>query len=157
MVDGMAVGMMIAAEAAGIAGGRDDRHVPCDRARILIVDDETSIVKLFKMLLEFDLPGRQIDTACNGAEAVEKFASGHHRVLIMDLHMPVMDGLHAFLNIETACRERSWEMPAVVFCTGYAPPDTVLKAVGEGGTHCLLQKPVTSETLVKTVASRLAS
>ncbi len=125
--------MMIAVEANEVAVAQENGRVPCDKARILVVDDETSIVKLFKMLLEFDLPGRQIDTACNGAEAVEKFASGHHRVLIMDLHMPVMDGLRAFLSIENACRERRWEI------------------------HCLLQKPVTSEVLVQTVASRLGS
>lgn len=130
---------------------------PCDRGRILIADDEASIVKLFKMLLEFDLPGKQIDTACNGAEAVEKFAAGHHGVLIMDLHMPVMDGLNAFLNIESSCRSRGWQMPAVIFCTGYAPPDPVLKAVAGSPAHCLLQKPVTSDVLVKTVASRLGS
>jgi CheY-like chemotaxis protein len=149
------MGSMTAIEAAEVSGGTGNDHVPCDRARILIVDDESSIVKLFKMLLEFDLPGRRIDTASNGVEALEKFSAGHHRVLIMDLHMPVMDGLHAFLNIQNACRERRWEMPAVVFCTGYAPPDSVLKAVAEGSVHCLLQKPVTSEALVKTVVSRL--
>lgn len=131
--------------------------VPCDRGRVLIVDDEATIVRLFKMLLEFDLPGKQIDTACNGAEAIEKFSSGHHGVLVMDLHMPVMDGLNAFLNIESSCRSNDWQMPAVVFCTGYAPPDPVLKAVAGSSSHCLLQKPVTSDVLVQAVASRLGS
>ena len=156
-MDAETIDPMIAVEATLVASGQNDSRVPCDKARILIVDDEVSIVKLFKMLLEFDLPGRRVDTASNGAEAVEKFASGHHRVLVMDLHMPVMDGLHAFLNIEAACRERQWEMPAVVFCTGYAPPDPVLKAISGESVHCLLQKPVTSQTLVETVASRLGS
>jgi CheY-like chemotaxis protein len=131
--------------------------VPCDRGRVLIVDDEATIVKLFKMLLEFDLPGKQIDTASNGAEALEKFSAGHHGVLVMDLHMPVMDGLNAFLSIESSCRSRDWQMPAVVFCTGYAPPDPVLKAVAGNPSHCLLQKPVTSDVLVAAVASRLGS
>lgn len=134
-----------------------DATVPCDRNRILIVDDETSIVRLFRMLLEFDLPGKQIDTASNGAEAVEKFAAGHHRVIVMDLHMPVMDGLNAFLSIEASCHARGWQMPAVVFCTGYAPPDSVLKAIAGNTTHCLLQKPVTSDVLVRTVSDRLGS
>ena len=131
--------------------------VPCDRRRVMIVDDEASIVKLFKMLLEFDLPGKQIDTACNGAEAVEKFAVGHHGVIVMDLHMPVMDGLSAFLSIESSCRARGWQMPSVVFCTGYAPPGPVLKVVEGSTVHCLLQKPVTSDVLVNTVAARLRS
>jgi CheY-like chemotaxis protein len=147
--------MMTAEVTVAEAPDQGGTVVPRDRGRILVVDDETTIVKLFKMLLEFDLPGKQIDTACNGAEAIEKFAAGHHGVLIMDLHMPVMDGLNAFLNIESSCRARGWEMPAVVFCTGYTPPDPVLRAVAGSTAHCLLQKPVSSDVLVSAVASRL--
>jgi len=130
--------------------------VPCDRSRILVVDDEPSIVKLFKMLLEFDLPGRNVETASNGQEAVERFRVAHHRILVMDLHMPVLDGLNAFKSIENVCREKAWEMPSVVFCTGYAPPDPVLRAVSGSRAHCLLQKPVTCDVLVEAVSSRLA-
>ena len=129
----------------------------CDRRRILVVDDEASIVRLFTMLLEHGLPDKQVDAAGDGAEAVEKFAAGHHGVIIMDLHMPVMDGLNAFRNIESSCRARGWQMPAVVFCTGYVPPDSVIRAVAGGAAHCILQKPVLGDILVRTVAARLGS
>jgi CheY-like chemotaxis protein len=143
-------------DSVGGNGGTVAGQIPCDRTRILVVDDEPSIVKLFKMLLEFDLPGKSIETASNGQEAVERFMAAHHRILVMDLHMPVLDGLNAFKSIETACREKSWEMPSVVFCTGYAPADPVLKAVSASTTHCLLQKPVTCDVLIKAVSSRLS-
>jgi hypothetical protein len=46
-------------------------------------------------------------------------------------------------------------MPAVVFCSGFAPPAAVSKVVADGGLHCLLAKPVTADQLVSTVKSRL--
>ena len=131
--------------------------VPCDRRRILVVDDEASIVRLFTMLFALGLPDKQVDPAGDGAEAVEKFTAGHHGVIVMDLHMPVMDGLNAFLSIESSCRARGWQMPCVVFCTGYVPSDSVIRAVAGGTEHCLLQKPVSGNVLVRTVAARLGS
>lgn len=148
---------MVSADTPAVPGValQESLPVPCDRTRILVVDDEPSIVKLFKMLLEFDLPGRDVETASNGQEAVERFMVAHHRILVMDLHMPVLDGIHAFKSIESLCRERAWEMPSVVFCTGYAPADPVLRAVSGSRLHCLIQKPVTCDVLVKAVSSRL--
>jgi CheY-like chemotaxis protein len=73
----------------------------------------------------------------------------------MDLRMPVMDGRQAFLAVETMCRERGWEMPAVIFCSGYAPPDAIVHVVARNPIHQILQKPVSNETLVSAVRSRL--
>ena len=56
---------------AGFIGSHVAEALVASGHRVLIVDDEATIVRLFKMLLEFDLPGKQIDTACNGAEAIE--------------------------------------------------------------------------------------
>jgi CheY-like chemotaxis protein len=75
--------------------------------------------------------------------------------MIMDLHMPVMDGLTAFRKISEICTEDSLEMPSVVFCTGYAPPDSVRSIVSTCVRHHLLSKPVKSETLVDIIRSRL--
>jgi YesN/AraC family two-component response regulator len=123
--------------------------------RVLIVDDEAGIRDLFSMILSHDLPEAALGQACNGQEAVEHFREYHDHVLIMDLHMPVMDGLTAFSKIAEICTEDSLEMPAVVFCTGYAPPDAVRRIVSTCVRHHLLSKPVRSETLVDTIRSRL--
>ena len=77
----------------------------CDRKRVLLVDDEESIRTLFQIILSAQLPDRTFDVASNGAEAVESFIRGHHAVLLMDLHMPVMDGQIAFAEIERICRK----------------------------------------------------
>jgi len=129
--------------------------VPCDRSRILLVDDEAGILQLFQVILSSAFRGCKVETAENGADAVAAFDRGHHAVILMDLHMPVMDGQTAFAKIEEVCSMKNWEMPAVIFCTGFAPPDTVAKIVEEDSTHGLILKPVSTETLVRAVASRL--
>jgi len=128
----------------------------CNRGRMLLCDDEESIRLLFEMILTEDLPDVDIDLAGNGREALEMFSQRHHAVLLMDLHMPVMDGQAAFDAVRELCKTRRWAMPAFVFCTGFAPPDTVVKAVeADESPHCLLPKPVCGERLVDTVRTRL--
>jgi len=126
-----------------------------EQPRILVVDDEPSIVNLFKLILENYIQGVPVDKASNGAEALEMFNTRRYDVIVMDLNMPVMDGQTAFLEIERICASRGWRMPSVVFCTGYAPRDAVKKAISEGERHTLLNKPVCSEILVKAVQTRL--
>ena len=130
-------------------------NMVCDKNKILLVDDEKTILKLFQMILSSGMPGYTIDVANNGLEAVESFSIGHHAVLIMDLHMPVMDGQAAFFKIEHLCKENNWEMPSVVFCTGFAPPDSIRGVLDAGSRHCLLSKPVSGETIIEAVKSRL--
>jgi CheY-like chemotaxis protein/nitrogen-specific signal transduction histidine kinase len=128
-----------------------------EQPRILVVDDEPSIVNLFKLILENYIQGVPVDKASNGAEALEMFSKQRYDVIVMDLHMPIMDGQTAFLEIESICATRGWRMPNVVFCTGYAPRDAVKRAISEGDRHTLLNKPVRSEILVKAVQTRLES
>ena len=137
------------------AGEKGPSPVPCDRCRVLLVDDEASIRFLFHMILSSELGNVRIDLAADGREAVGLFREGHHAVVLMDLHMPVMDGRAAFGSIEELCRSLHWEMPSVVFCTGFACTDAVLRIVQGSPSHCLLSKPVSSEKLVNTVRERL--
>ncbi len=127
----------------------------CDRARVLVVDDEATIRRLYKVILTTGLPDCVVEVVENGREAVDSFAASHHAVLLMDLHMPVLDGRKAFIEIMEMCRERNWEEPAVVFCTGFAPHEGVLRIVNESDRHCLLSKPVRADVLVNSIKSRL--
>jgi len=135
--------------------GRGTAVKHCDKTRMLLVDDEESIRFLFQMILAADLPDLNIDLACNGREALDMFSRGHHAVLLMDLHMPVMDGRSAFEAIRKMCGERRWQMPSVVFCTGFVPPEPVARAVEEDASHCLLAKPVSSRRLIEAIRLRL--
>lgn len=128
--------------------------VVCDLTRILVVDDEMRVREVFRMILSDGFPNKTIDTASNGQEAIDAFIMYHHKVILMDLHMSVMDGHVAFLKILELCDQRKWERPSVVFCTGFAHPDAVRSVVVKDSTHCLLSKPVRAETLLNVVRSR---
>jgi len=129
--------------------------VPEMSARILVCDDEHVIVKLFRMMIRSGLQGVEVDEARNGEEALALFRERRHQVVVMDLHMPVMDGQTAFHAIESFCASEGCEMPTVVFCTGYAPPEGIRRLADAGSKHALLLKPVNTQVLVDAVRAGL--
>lgn len=123
--------------------------------RVLIVDDEQMIRKLFGMIVASEISDAVIDQAGNGVEAVKAFEEGHHDLIIMDLQMPVLDGREAFVAISRLCARKAWAMPPVIFCTGFTPPESLNAIVGAGGLHCLLRKPVKAAALLEAVRRRI--
>ncbi len=69
--------------------------------KLLVVDDEKLLVKGLKFNLEND--GYEVDVCYDGASAVEKAETGQYDLILLDLMMPVMDGLEACMRI----REKS--------------------------------------------------
>ena len=65
--------------------------------KILVVDDERLLVKGIKFHLENE--GYTVETGSDGGEAVEKARSGRFDLIILDLMMPVLDGLQACMKI----------------------------------------------------------
>ncbi|MDZ4363236.1 PAS domain-containing protein [Brevundimonas sp.] len=68
-------------------------------ARVLMVDDTAANRELVGVILGG--LGLTVETACDGAEAVEAVRSGDYDLVLMDVHMPVMDGLAATRAIRT--------------------------------------------------------
>ncbi|MBR3562041.1 MAG: response regulator transcription factor [Oscillospiraceae bacterium] len=65
--------------------------------RILVVDDEQVLVKGLKFNLQNE--GYTVETACDGATAVELARSGGFDLILLDLMMPEVDGLTACMQI----------------------------------------------------------
>ena len=126
----------------------------CTARHLLIVEDELTLRNYFSSLLREKIPDLVIDCVENGAEALESFKVKHQAVIIMDIFMPVMNGEEAFRLIRKTCSEKQWEMPSVVFCTGYIPPDSVREAIANDSLHCYLAKPVAGETIVNAIRNR---
>jgi CheY-like chemotaxis protein len=59
-------------------------------APILVVDDDPSILETVKAIL--DLEGYRVETAVNGADALEKLAHTRPVFVLLDMRMPVLDG-----------------------------------------------------------------
>ena len=129
--------------------------VPCEKLRTLIVDDEEEVVNVFRMILENSLPQLSLDLAYDGLQAVKKFSVRHHSVLVMDLHMPVMDGQKAFMRIRDICEIRGWELPSFVFCTAYSPRVSLMRDITNSSTNCLLRKPIGGNAIINAVRDHL--
>ena len=124
------------------------------RNKILITDDEEVIRMLFRMIISKAMPECEIDVVADGEAAVEKFSEGHHGTLLMDVHMPKMDGIQALYNINEVCEQNDWEKPACVFCTGFATPQSLQNVISANPSHCVLYKPVKNEVLIEAIKIR---
>lgn len=65
---------------------------------ILVVDDESSVCKAIKMLLEFD--GHTVETADSGEKALELFVKSKYNLIITDYSMGGMKGDHLAARIK---------------------------------------------------------
>lgn len=70
-----------------------------DRCRVLIADDTADVRVLLRASLELDGRFAVVGEAADGAQAVELARSEQPDVIIMDLAMPVFDGLEAIREI----------------------------------------------------------
>ena len=81
--------------------------------KILIIDDEAALLKIFKMEFE-ELTDLEVHTALNGTEAIEKIKNINFDVLLTDLTMPKMGGVK-FLNY---LKEQDMEVECTLVISG---------------------------------------
>ncbi|MFC5408265.1 ATP-binding protein [Larkinella bovis] len=87
---------------------------PLQGISILLVDDNVMNVLLARSVL--DRLGATVDVATNGQEAVDMLDSSKHRIVLMDLQMPVMDGYEA----TRIMRERHETLPIIAITASLA-------------------------------------
>lgn len=119
------------------------------KLRVLLVDDNKSVSKIFKEALEsftFD-----VITAESGKEAIDLLKNSQNepvRLVLMDLEMEGMDGLE---TVEVIRRdEQLVNLPIIMTCTGYVN-DEVLKRTEELRLSGILVKPVRYSKLYDTI------
>ena len=120
-------------------------------ARILLVDDHPMNREIGAALLT--LVGCQVETADNGEQAVAKAARGGFDIILMDIHMPEMDGLAATRAIK-ALGGAAGEVP-IIAMSADALPQQVERCYAAGMVDHVA-KPVQREVLYAKISRWLA-
>ena len=98
-----------------------------DRLRIVIADDQTVVREGLQMVLDV-MPGLEVvATVADGEQALAAVAEHHPDAILLDLHMPVLDGVGA-----TERLTREHPDVAIVVLTTYADDETIIAALRAG-------------------------
>ena len=115
---------------------------------ILLVEDKPMNRKLAKIYLE--KKGHNVSTASNGKEALEMHKARKFDLILMDIHMPVMDGLEATSHIRAAEAKEGGHIP-IIAITAYAMQEDKDKCL-QAGMDYYISKPIDIEELYYTLA-----
>ena len=119
--------------------------------RVLMAEDVDANAEILADLL--DLEEIESERACTGQEAVDMFAShpaGYYDVILMDVRMPVKDGLSATEDIRALPREDAKKIPIIAMTANVFDEDVErsLKA----GMNAHLSKPIEPDKLYAKMA-----
>ncbi len=110
-------------------------------AKILIVDDEASIRKTLREILEFEK--YKVDEAVDGLDCMVKLKQAEYDVIIMDIKMPQMDGLEALERIQLLAPDTP-----TIMISGHANIDTAVDAVKRGAFDFISKPPDLNRMLI---------
>lgn len=118
----------------------DDTNPTYKKPLILIVDDDTIVSETIKEYL-ISICNYDAETASNGKEALEKLASKHPSVIMLDLDMPVLNGVELLQKI----KEINASIPIVII-TAYPDFKGAEQTLKNGACDFLI-KPVEPERI----------
>jgi PAS domain S-box-containing protein len=147
---GEAMGVSLPERGDAEAGGvRSDVGGPGRRLRILLAEDTPANQKLVMRVLE--KRGHAVELAVNGRDAVRRIEADGFDLVLMDVQMPVMDGLEATSAIRGLPETRKARVP-IVAMTAHAMKGDAERFL-EGGMDAYVAKPIDIHELVKVVES----
>lgn len=129
-------------------------HDRTDR-RILLVEDNALNMEIAQTILE--MHQYPVETAGDGREAVSLFRShapGYYDAILMDIKMPVMDGLEATRRIRSLSRKDARDIPIVAMSANAFAEDVRISL--ESGMNAHLSKPIDVNKLLKTLDKLLS-
>lgn len=116
--------------------------------RILVVDDEPNVRLMFHTALES--PNREIALAADGESALERLGGASYDLVLLDLHMPFLDGMAVLRRLRAA----GSDVPVMIMTAHDSTPDSA--AAAALGVIDFLAKPLTPARLREAVDEVLA-
>ena len=110
--------------------------------KVLVVDDDPDLVAICSLVLESE--GYAVDAALNGLAAVDKVSKEGADVMLLDVMMPVLDGLSVCKMVKRD--PRTAEVPVIIMSAS-----EVLRERGRGCADAVLIKPFDIDILLSTV------
>jgi PAS domain S-box-containing protein len=119
--------------------------------RVLVADDDPGICRTLKEILEAE--GCVVDTARDGAEALERIESSGSDLVLTDVVMPNMDGHELYC----ALRERHPEVPVLMMTAFHYDKDHIIKRSRMKGLESVIfKKPVDPQRLRQVIGDMAA-
>lgn len=109
-------------------------------AKILVVDDESSIRRTLKEILEFEK--YEVDLAANGQDAVNMAKDNNYDVILLDIKMPEMDGIEVLEKISA-----SNNVP-IIMISGHGTIDTAVETIKKGAYDFIVKPPDLNRLLI---------
>ena len=128
------------------------RQIDLAGRRILLAEDVAVNAEIMIEVLK--MRGMTVEHAENGQRAVEMFSaqpSGYYDAVLMDMRMPVMDGLEATRRIRSSGREDAKTIPIIALTANAFDED--VQQTTQAGMNAHLSKPIEPEEIYRTLAA----
>ena len=137
--------------ASSSVSSADSLLFTAENSRILLVDDNDINREVVKVMLE--PVGLTIDEACNGQEAVAMALKTSYDLILMDSHMPVMNGEEATARIRKAEKSSGEHIPIIALTADAI--SGVRERLLDSGMDDYIEKPIDRTILFKTLKKYL--
>ena len=139
-----------------LADAATGKHIPTEeKKRILIVDDEPDIARLFKVGLEYE-GGFEVDVYNDPTVALSNYKPGLYDLLLLDIKMPKMNGLELYQNIREKDKGKENGEVKVCFITAFEEYYKEFERLFPNlKIDCFIKKPISIDKLVEVVKTKL--
>ncbi len=126
---------------------RTERELDMSKGKFLVIDDERSVADALRIILEDN--GYEVTIALTGLEGIEITRQECFDVVVTDLRLPDVSGLHVLDAIRKGCSRC-----AVIIITSYCTTN-LLDEARNGGAFDVLQKPFSPGDVLRMVSAAL--
>ncbi|MEX2595161.1 MAG: response regulator [Anditalea sp.] len=122
-----------------------------DQKKILVAEDSSVIINLTKNVLLFEKFG--ITAVKNGQQVLDKLQKEDYDLILMDINMPVMDGIECTKAVRALADQKKATIPIVAITGNYK--NYTLDDFKKVGINDYIQKPLDYDLLLSTVKKHL--